>query len=322
MSMTPLGAAQNASVPDPDLPTDGDRNENFGDDFKPLGKKRLILKRFFRNKAAVFGLFMLVVLGLFAIFGHLITPWHYTEQDFFALGDPPSSEHWLGTNSAGVDMVALLAQGARVSLMIGLVVGILTPLISLIVGCAMAYFGGWVDRGWMWTIESLIMFPQIILIGILMTGRDGGPVTLAFVMVMFGWMTSARLIRGMSLSFVNRDFVRGAHFMGVKPLKIVWRHLAPNLASLAIINATTSIWGAILAEISLSFLGIGVSVPETSLGLMISQSRNYLFSQPWMFWSPVLAFMLIVGALALINDGLRDALDPQSKAAGTAKKKK
>lgn len=319
MSMTPLSAAQNAQTAGTDLPPGAENTEIVSDeDFKPLGKKRLIAKRFFRNKLAVLGLVMLALLALFAAFGQLITPWHYTEQDFMNLGSPPSPEHWLGTNSAGVDIVALLAQASRTSLMIGMIVGILTPIMSLVIGCAMAYFGGWVDRGWMWAIESLIMFPQIILIGIIMTGRDGGPVTLAFIMVMFGWMASGRLIRGMALSFVDREFVKAARFMGVHPLRIVWRHLSPNLASLAIINATTSIWGAILAEISLSFLGIGVSVPETSLGLMISQARNYLFSQPWMFWTPVVAFMLIVGALALINDGLRDALDPESRASGKA----
>src|SRR5699024_12506214 len=108
----------------------------------------------------------------------------------------------------------------------------------------------------------------------------------------------------------DRDFIRAARFMAVAPLRIVWRNLAPNLASLAIINATTGIWGAILAEISLSFLGIGVTVPETSLGLMISQARYYLFSQPWMFWTPVLSFLLIFGALALTYDGLRAAIYP------------
>src|SRR5690625_3364013 len=320
MSMTPLSASQVARTTGTDLPSiDDNTKEQGAADFRPLGKRRLILKRFLRNRMAVLGLVLLGLIAAFALFGHLLTPWHYTEQDFLNLGTPPSSEHWLGTNSAGADMLALLAQGARVSLMIGMVVGILTPVMSLIIGCSMAYFGGWVDRGWMWVIESLIMFPQIILIGIFMTGRGGGPVLLAFILVIFGWMPSARLIRGMALSFVDRDFIRAARYMGVSPLRIVWRHLAPNLASLAIINATTGIWGAILAEISLSFLGIGVTVPETSLGLMISQARNYLFSQPWMFWTPVLAFMLIVGALALINDGLRDALDPESKATGKAK---
>ncbi|GAA1183694.1 MULTISPECIES: ABC transporter permease [Nesterenkonia] len=312
MSITPLSTVQNTRASAEEMPGQSVR-------FRPMGKKRLILTRFLRNRLAVFGVFLLALLSAFALFGHHLTPWQYTEQDFLNLGTGPSAEHWLGTNSAGVDMVALLAQGTRTSLMIGLIVGVLTPLMSLLAGCAMAYFGKWVDRTLMWLIEALIMFPQIILIGIIMTGRDGGPVTLAFIMVFFGWMASARLIRGMSLSFVDRDFVKAARFMGVHPLRIVWRHLAPNLASLAIINATTSVWGAILAEISLSFLGIGVSVPETSLGLLIFQARSYVFGQqPWMFWAPVIAFGLIVAALMLINDGLRDALDPESRAGGRA----
>jgi peptide/nickel transport system permease protein len=319
MSMTPMAAAQNAKVPSEDL---DDLGSEENDEFRPMGKIRLIISRFMKNKTAVFGLVVLLLLVLFGVFGHLLTPWAYTEQDFLSLGKPPSAEHWLGTNSAGVDMVALLAQGARTSLMIGLSVGILTPFIALIIGCSMAYFGSWVDTGWMWVIESLIMFPQVILLGIIMSGKGGGPVLLAFILVLFGWMGSARLIRGMAKSYVDRDFVRSARFIGERPLTIIWRHVAPNLASLAIINATTGIWGAILSEISLSFLGIGITVPETSLGLMISQARNYLFSQPWMFWTPVLTFMLIVGALALINDGLRDALDPESNAAGKVKKGK
>lgn len=287
---------------------------------RPQGKNRLLLRRFLRNKLAVVGVVVLGAVTLFALFGQHLTPWHYTEQDFLNLSAPPSREHPLGTNSAGIDMVALLSQASRMSLMIGLIVGVLTPIISLVVGCAMAFFGGWFDRLWMWTLEALIMFPMIIVVGIFMTGRDGGPLTLAFVLVLFGWMGSARLIRGMSLSFVDRDFIKAARFMGVHPFRIVIRHLAPNLASLAIINATTSIWGAILAEISLSFIGIGVSVPDSSLGLMISQARNYVFSEPWMFWAPVVMFALIVGSLAVINDGLRDALDPESRAGGKARK--
>lgn len=318
MSMTPLNAAQHSHSARNEVPGLGAGGAP-AEEFKPLGKKRLIFKRFLRNKLAVAGLIMLALLAAYALLGQYLTPWQYTDQDFLNLSAPPSSEHWLGTNAGGVDMVALLARATRISLMIGLFVGILTPILSLVIGCSMAYFGNWVDRGWMWAIESLIMFPQIILIGIVMTGRDGGPVTLAFIMVMFGWMASARLIRGMALSYVDREFVKAARFMGVHPMRIVWRHLAPNLASLAIINATTSIWGAILAEISLSFLGIGVSIPETSLGVMIAQARGYLFSQPWMFWTPVVTFGLIVGSLALINDGLRDALDPESRAGGKAK---
>lgn len=312
MTINNQGTREQAEASAHELPTTAPTT------FRPIGKKRLILTRFMRNRLAVAGVVVLILLMLFAAFGHLLTPWEYTRQDFRALSAPPSAEHWLGTNAAGIDMVALLAQATRTSLMIGLVVGLLTPIMALIIGSAMAYFGGWFDRIWMWVIESLIMFPQIILIGILMTGRSGGPLTLAFIMVMFGWMGSARLVRGMSLSFVDREFVKAARFMGVHPFRIVVRHLAPNLASLAIINATTSIWGAILAEISLSFLGIGVTVPETSLGVMISQSRNFVFTQSWMFWEPVIAFMLIVGSLALINDGLRDALDPESQAAGKA----
>lgn len=314
MAINPLNAAQHTQAAN-----ETGAGEPSGE-IRPMGKKRLILKRFLRRKPAVFGIFLLVLLAAFALFGHHLTPWHYQEQDFVNLGAGPSSEHWLGTNSAGVDMVALLAQATRTSLMIGLIVGILTPVISLVMGCAMAYFGGWVERLGMWTLEALIMFPQIVLIGIVMTGRDGGPVTLAFIMVMFGWMASARLIRGMALSYVNRDFIKASRFMGVHPLKIVWRHLAPNLSSIAIINATTAIWGAILAEISLSYLGIGVTVPETSLGLLIEQSRTYVFSQPWMFWAPVAVFGFIVISLMLINDGLRDALDPESKAGGKAAK--
>lgn len=288
--------------------------------FKPLGKNRLILRRFLRNIPAVAGVVVLVLLAVYALTGQHLTQWHYSDLDFINRNQGPSALHWFGTNTAGQDMFALLSEAVRISLTIGLIVGVLTPIISLVFGCAIAYFGGWIERGGMWLLETLIMFPQIIIIGIFMSGRGGDPYVLAFIMVMFGWMASARLIRGMALSFIDRDFIKAARFMGVHPFRIVVRHLAPNLASLAIINATTSIWAAILAEISLSFLGLGVSPPQTSLGLLIAGARAYVFASPWMFWGPVVVFMLIVGSLALINDGLRDALDPNSRASGKAKK--
>lgn len=284
-----------------------------------LNKRRIIVKRFFRNKPATIGLIILSLVVLFAIFGNLPNKWSYDDLDPFAAGgEAPSAVHWFGTNVAGADVYALLVRGLQKSLMIGFLVGVITPILAALIGTTMAYFGGWVDKIILFVLETLIMMPVLILVAILMNGRGGGWFTLAVLLIVFGWMGTARLIRGLSMSLVQLDYVRAARYMGIHPARIIRRHLVPNIASLVVLNVTMGIWGAILSEVAYSFIGIGVKIPDTSLGLMIAQASTMLETQWWLFWAPVVTLFFITIPLALINDGLRDALDPASLSAGTA----
>lgn len=286
---------------------------------RPMGKTLIIVRRFMRNIPAVVGVGIIILVALVSILGNILSPYNVGDADLAAIGQAPSAEHWLGTDQAGGDVFTQLTHGTVTSLIVGLVVGILTPLIAAIYGCAMAYIGGWVDKVMLFILETMIMAPAFLLIAILMSGKTAGVPILILMLVVFGWMGTARLIRGLTLSLVDREYVKAARYMGVNPITIIVRHLMPNIASLTILNITFGIWGAILNEVAYSYIGIGVKVPDVSLGTMLSNASEALDSYPWMFWAPVVMLLLITGPLALINDGLRDAFDPNSKSGGKAK---
>lgn len=305
------------SSPAPRLP--GSPVETADEDAVYINKTRIIIKRFFRNRPATVGLVVLVAVVAFALLGNLANKWSYDDLDPFAIGGrPPSQIHWFGTNVAGADVYALLIRGTQKSLLIGFLVGVITPVIAAVYGCALAFFGGWVDRIGLFILETLIMMPVLIMIAVFMNGRGGGWLMLTLLLIVFGWMGTARLVRGLGYQLVQLDYVKAARYMGLPAHRIIRRHMIPNIASLVVLNITLSIWGAILSEVAYSYIGIGVKIPDTSLGLMISQASNALLTQPWLFWAPVVMLFFITIPLSLINDGLRDALDPCSLSAGSA----
>lgn len=285
----------------------------------PLGRTRVVVRRFLRNVPAVVGLLLILLVAVGVLVGNAVSPYSATEPDLTAIGQAPSAAHWLGTDQAGTDVFTQLVHGTATSLLVGLVVGISTPVIAAVYGCVMAYKGGRVDRSMLFVLETLIMAPSFLLVAILMAGRSAGIGVLILVLVVFGWMNTARLVRGLTSSLVQRDYVKAARYSGVRPFLIVWRHLLPNIASLTVLNVTMGIWGAILAEVSYSYIGIGVKPPDVSLGTMLASASQTVDSYPWMFWSPVVALLLITGPLALVNDGLRDAFDPSSASGGRAR---
>lgn len=291
------------------------------EDTKVYGKGQIIARRFFRNIPATIGLGILLLVILFAVFGGHLTKWRHDELDFGNNSQPPSAEHLLGTNLAGADMLALLVQGTQISLIIGAVVGITTALMAGVYGCFLALNQGrFLDRALLLFLELMILMPSFLMVAVLTNGRGGSWVVLMLMLIVFGWMGGARLVRALASSLIDREFVKAARFMGMSTFGIIRKHLVPNIASQMILSITTGIWSSILAEVGFSYLGLGVKVPDTSLGLLISQASEALHSYPWMFWEPVIMLTLITGPLALINDGLRDAFDPNSKAAGKAKK--
>ncbi|MCI9887033.1 ABC transporter permease [Micrococcales bacterium 31B] len=296
--------------------------------FKPVNKRRLIVRRFFRNRGAAIGFFVLVAVILIAFLAptilerlHASNPaipyYHPTDDlDFLALAAPPSGFHWLGTNQAGADLFSMLLVGMQKSLILGFAVGLATATIAAVMGASLAYFGGWFDRVGMWVLELLIMVPSLVIVAIVMNGRSAGLVALAIILIIFGWMGPARLIRALSFQQIDREYVKSARYSGVHPFRIVFRHVVPNIGSYLVLNISMGIWAAVLSEVAFSYLGIGVRVPDTSLGVLIQAASGAMQSYPWMFWAPLVALTLITGPLALMNDGLRDALDPTSLAGG------
>lgn len=291
-------------------------------DPKRITRRRLILRRFLRNKGAVVGLVVITALVLIALIGPYVTQWAYDEVDRRAYLKPPSERHLLGSTQSGRDMLALTLRGLRKSLLIGFLVALLSTGIAAIVGSFAAYFGGWFERIALWVIDLLLVVPSFLLIAVLSTGGPKGPyawLLLVALLAGFGWMLSSRVVRSLTLSVKEREYVQAARFMGLSAPKTIVRHILPNISSLLIIDATLNVSSAILAETGLSFFGFGVQPPDTSLGTLLGEGARQVNSFPWLFASPAVAVVVLVLSVNAVGDGLRDALDPNSASGGTAR---
>lgn len=283
------------------------------------GKSRLLARRVLRNRGAVVGLVMLGLVVLFVLFGNVGNPYRYDQQDLLNLGSPPGVDgHRLGTTAGGVDLWAMLVRGTGKSLLIALVVGVGAPLIAAVYGTAIAFWGGTREKVGMWIVDMLILLPYFLVVAVLMSSTGGGALQLAAVLTLFGWPGIARVVRATTRSLREREFVRAARYMGVSDWQIIRRHIIPNLGSYLVITVVVGTFGAIIAETALSFLGIGVRPPDVSLGQLIGQSAAQIAAYPWLFWGPTICLQWLTVSLALIGDGVRDALDPGSAAGGRA----
>src|SRR6476620_3082 len=217
-------------------PAAGPDEGKLENDDDVIGKSRIILRRFLRNRTAVAGLVIFLALTLFSFIGGFFSSWDKETIDPFNIGMPPSAEHLLGTSQAGIDLYALTVEGTRISILIGLVVGLVSVLRAAVDGCTMAYFGGKVDKVMLFILEALTMMPALLVVAVATSGGGNGLqqnlpswLLLIIVLLIFNWMGTARLIRSLSMSLMQRDFVKAAQYMGVPPRRIVWRHLVPNI---------------------------------------------------------------------------------------------
>lgn len=295
-------------------------NANSWGNFKRTGKITLYTRRFFRRPSAVVGLVLLVFLILLALFGSKISKWGYDEPDFTALATPPSAEHWLGTTLGGSDMYAMVVRGLGRSLSIGIVSSISITIIAALVGTAISYFEGWFEQVGMWVLDMLLIVPSFLLIALIVSSATGGNdwLWLAFGMTSFGWIGYARTLRTLTLSLREREYVRAAKFEGVSSFRIIVRHLVPNLGSVLIINTVLGVIGAINGETALSFLGLGIKAPDTSLGTLLNVGQSSVMTSPWVLLVPSAVLVILTFSVQLIGDGLRDAIDPYSRSVGKA----
>ncbi|MFG2357307.1 ABC transporter permease [Streptomyces sp. NPDC048521] len=277
-----------------------------------LGLGRLYLRRFLRNRLAVVGVAIFALLVLFGAFGDRFTSYAYTDADFTALTRPPSSLHPFGTNQGGNDIYACAVHGLRRSLMIAVSVSVLTIVLAAVIGAGAAYVGGRVERVTLAVIHFLLIVPSFLILALVSHRLAGDWRALIIVLTAFGWMSTARVIWSVSTSLRERDYVKAAEFMGVGPLRIILRHIIPNLGSLLIVNLTLGVVATVLGETALSFLGFGVQTPDVSLGTMLADGANSVTSAPWLFAFPAGLVVLLTVSMTFIGDGLRDALDPTS----------
>lgn len=278
-------------------------------------RRTLVLRRFLRRRSAVASVVVLVALfvGCYTVPSFL--PYSYSDLDFDALLQPPSARHWLGTNALGQDLLAQTLRGMQKSMLIAVCVAVISTGIAATVGSISGYFGGWRDRALMWFVDLMLVVPAFLLIMILTprTKSSGNVLVLVLLLSGFGWMVSSRMVRGMTMSLREREFIRAARYMGVPNRRIITRHVVPNVASILIIDTALNVAVAILAETGLSFLGFGIQPPDVSLGTLIADGTQSATTFPWVFLFPAGVLVLILVCANVTGDGLRDALDPASR---------
>lgn len=275
-------------------------------------------KRFLRNRGAVVGACLAVVVVLAALFAPLLAPHDplrsYYETGLTALGAPvaPSGAFPLGTDRLGRDVLSRLLYGARISLAVGLLGNAVTLLLGLVIGLVSGYFGGRVDAFFMRLADLILSFPFLLLVITLVSILDNqGLMNVVVVLAIVGWTTMARVIRGKVLGLAGLPFVEAARAQGMTHAYILWRHILPNVMGPVIVLATVGIAGVILTESALSFLGLSVPLPHPTWGGMISEGQPYFRTAPWLMFAPGLGILLTVLGFNLLGDGLRDALDPR-----------
>lgn len=286
---------------------------------KTVSRGRLVIRRFFRRRLATIGLVIVALMFFLAFVGPYFTKWTYTDLDPTALLQPPSGSHWFGTTQIGLDVYALTMRGLQKSLLIGLIGALLSTGLAAVLGAVAGYFGKWADRLVIVVIDLMLILPGFLIIAI-MSPLFQGKTWLIFVVLLaaFTWLLTARVVRGLTQSLKEREFIAAARFMGVPGWKIIFRHILPNMASFLIIDATINVSGLILSEVGLTFFGFGIQPPDVSLGTMIANGVPYDEAFTWQFYFPVLVLIALVLAVNLIGDGLRDALDPNSEISGSS----
>lgn len=280
---------------------------------KPETMLRLFCEKFFKNKLAVAGSVILLVIIFSAIFAPVIAPYAPEHQDLLKRLQPPSAEHFMGTDKFGRDIFSRVLYGARVSLLVGFVSVVGAITIGTVVGAVAGYFKGFVDSLLMRFVDVVLSIPDIFLLITLVTIFKPGIDKLILIFALTGWTTTARLIRSEFLSLRTREFVLAARTIGTKNHVIIFSHILPNCIGPIIVSATLKVGSVILAESTLSYLGFGIQPPMASWGNMLQDAQNFsIMVQAW--WYPLFPGLLILLTVLCFNflgDGLRDALDPK-----------
>jgi peptide/nickel transport system permease protein len=270
-------------------------------------------RRFSRNKGAVFGLLVFVAIVLASIFAEQLVPYDPIAQDFMVLMQPPSTQHWLGTDSLGRDILSRIIFGTRIALIVGILAVFLALAVGVGLGLIAGYYGGVVDSVIMRIMDGLFAFPILILAIGLMAVLGLGLVNIIIAVAVGFIAPFARVTRGDVLAVREEAYVEAARLTGVRDLAIIFRHVLPNVLAPIIVQGALRVSGAIITEAGLSFLGLGIPPPTPVWGSMISEGRQFIVMAPWISTFPGIALMLAVVGLNLLGDGLRDTLDPRLK---------
>ncbi len=271
-----------------------------------------VIRTLKQNKVAMISLGFIIFIILIAIIGPFILP-GYQKEDLLHTLEAPSVEHWFGTDILGRDVLTRLVRGTRISLIIGFVAETINLMIGTIYGGIAGYLGGKVDMVLMRIIDVIVSIPQMIIMILLLTVFNGSVGTLLLALCLTGWTGLARLVRGQVLALRENEYAMAAQVLGASKWKILQTHLLPNTVGPILVNYTMSVPSAIGAEAYLSYLGLGIAIPEASWGNLLQLGANQFPGSLWLFFTPAIVFALTMLAFNLFGDGLRDALDPQMR---------
>jgi len=267
-----------------------------------------------RNPLARFGLALIAIFVLIALLAPWLSPQDPAHIDLPARLSPPSAHHWFGTDELGRDVLSRVIYGARVSIGVGVSVVAASLLLGLIIGSIAGYYGGRIDRFVnVIVMNAFLSFPGILLAIAFVAFIGPGVLNLIVALSIGGWVGYARLVRAQVLATREREFVEAARALGAGDWRIVTRHILPNMIQPVIVQAAIGMAGAVLAEATMSFLGLGVTAPTASWGSMLNDARSHLFDAPHLVLFPAAAVMLAVLSFNFVGDGLRDYLDPRSR---------
>ena len=269
-----------------------------------------------KNRLALWGMVIVAVMTVLAVVGPWLSPYTYDEQHFAMANAWPSWEHWFGTDSLGRDLFVRVLYGARISLSIGLVASLINVCIGVLYGGIAGLAGGRTERIMMHIVDVLYSIPMLLYVILLMVVFRPGLLNIYRALGISYWLNMARIVRGQILSLKQQDYVLAARSCGTSTWHILRRHMIPNCVGPIIVTLTLSIPDAIFTEAFLSFIGLGVSAPMASWGVLASEGINSMRSFPFQLFFPAAALSLTMLGFMFLGDGLRDALDPQNQKEG------
>jgi len=273
--------------------------------------KGVLWERFSRNKLALTGSILVVILFTVAILAPLLAPYEYDFIDRNHILEPPSSTHLLGTDDLGRDLLSRMLYGARISLAVGFVAVGISTIIGILIGSIAGYYGGLLDRLNMRIVDVMLSIPTFFLILAVIAFIGPSIWNIMFIIGLTSWMGVARLVRAELLSLKKREYVLAAKAIGASDIRIIFRHMLPNSLAPIIVSAVLGVASAVLLESSLSFLGLGVQPPYPSWGNILTTGQANIEIAWWLSVFPGLAILLTVLSYNLLGEGLRDALDPR-----------
>ena len=296
----------------------------------PLTLRQLTWRRFRRHKMALFGVVVLILLILYCFGGaFLLSEGYANYNDTALILQPPTGEHPFGTDTIGRDILARTIYGGQISLLIGLTAMLVETVLGVLIGAIAGYYGGIIDSVLMRFTEAMFNVPQLLWLLVMakffagkipnltVLGRtfSGSVVVIILIIGLTSWMYLARIVRSQFLSLKEHEFVLAARAIGTPRWQIIFQHILPNTIAPIVVSATLSIGSAITSEAYISFLGLGVQAPTATWGNILERANNYIEEAPWLWIFPGLLIVLTVLSINFVGDGLRDALDPRSRAA-------